>query len=135
MFQRKRTSGIRGLWGRPGKANTEGWREARRRPSLGSGRSDWRPTEAWGRSPSPLLQVSPGPSRERAQIWSLRPLEREFEMPPIPSFLATLLEGISILESHSLVPQIPQAPTWDFPMASLVAQVVKNLSAMQETWV
>ena len=135
MFQSKRTSGIRGLWGRPGKANTEGWREARRRPSLRSGRSDWRPTEAWGRSPSPLLQVSPGPSRERAQIWSLRPLEREDEMPPLPSFLATLLEGISILESHSLVPQIPQAPTWDFPMASLVAQVVKNLSAMQETWV
>ena len=75
MFRSKRPSGIRGLWGRPGKANTEGWGEARRKkPSLRSGRSDWRPTEAWGRSPSPLLQVSPGPSRERAQIWSLRPL-------------------------------------------------------------
>ena len=44
--------------------------------------------------------------------------EREDEMPSLPSFSATLLEGVSIPESHPLVPQIPQASTWDFPGGS-----------------
>ena len=52
----------------------------------------------------------------------------------------TVLVNEHLIQCHSLNEAVQQGALkshspWGFPLASLVAQMVKNLPAMQETWV